>query len=101
MFTDLQILNLASELNHILWTNDTPKVPEKAMEALAHAAMEVSTTERNMQCAAHMVVCGGLMNRLAEIIRREKDTPWGIEASNVLSGLQDKAQASSQPSQNK
>jgi len=65
MLNDTQNVALAAELNHLLWTNDPPEItPDVAACLRDDPGMEFSGV--NMQCAAHSVVCAGLMLRLSE-----------------------------------
>lgn len=60
-----QVLSLARELNHLLWTEDPPDVPkEVATAAATHPDFEILGT--NMECVAHAMVCAGIFLRKGE-----------------------------------
>ena len=61
--SDSQVIVLAAELNHILWTTDTPQLdPEIAVTCGA----DVQLIGGNFQCVAHSVVCAALLLRRGE-----------------------------------
>ncbi len=57
MFTDSQILALTRELNHLLWTPDTPQ------PGLADGFDRVDLVGGNMHCVDHALVCAALLAR--------------------------------------
>jgi hypothetical protein len=61
--SDEQILALSEELNHLLWTNDIPEFPPDMQATIARAQGQISVPEKNMQCAAHAIVCAAFMCR--------------------------------------
>jgi len=64
MFSDPQIVALASELNHLLWTTRTPEEFEQVEKK--DGLDRSSIPDRNMQCAAHAGVCAALMHEAGE-----------------------------------
>jgi hypothetical protein len=67
MLTDSQVLMLARELNHLLWTDDAPIIPSDVATIICHdPGVEIS--RKNMQCVAHTVVCAGLLLRCGESV---------------------------------
>jgi hypothetical protein len=60
-----QVVILARELNHLLWTEDAPEIPaEVAAATISEPHLEILGT--NMQCVAHAVVCAGIFLRQGE-----------------------------------
>jgi hypothetical protein len=60
-----QVIHVASELNHLLWTNDPPPIPDE----VAHFEYDVPPI--NMQCTSHSIVCAMLLSRRgAEVTSR-------------------------------
>ena len=65
--SDSQVIALASELNHLLWTDDAPEVaPDIAKVMRDDPMMELSRL--NMHCQAHSAVCAGLMLRRGDTV---------------------------------
>ena len=64
---DLQVIALASELNHLLWTDEPPEMtPDIARVMRDDPTMELSRL--NMHCQAHSAVCAGLMLRRGDTV---------------------------------
>jgi hypothetical protein len=68
VLTDAQVLALCSELNHILWTEDTPVLGSEISRPFSQHEKFVHQPKGNMQCGAHTVVCAGLMLRQGESV---------------------------------
>ena len=66
VFTEAQALALCPELNHILWTEDTPDLGAEISESFGQVKNFVYQPKGNMQCCAHACVCAGLMWRQGE-----------------------------------
>jgi hypothetical protein len=64
MFSDPQIVALASELNHLLWTTRTPEELEQIekRDGLDRSLLP----NRDLQCGAHADVCAAIMHRAGE-----------------------------------
>jgi hypothetical protein len=86
--TDKEVLTLSEEVNHLLWTNDRPELPPDFQKLMEDAQTEILVPDKNMQCAAHAVVCAALMcqhNRQvvtragsAYIVDPKQPEPFGI-----------------------
>jgi hypothetical protein len=106
VFTEAQVLALCSELNHILWTEDTPDFGTEISKSFPQGEKFVYQPKGNMQCCAHACVCAGLMWRQGEKVttragsalvvfpeQRKHDSPffiakhWWITTSNGLLDL--------------
>jgi hypothetical protein len=67
MLSDSQVLTLATELNHLLWSDDPPQMTPDVAEVMRNDPMfELSRV--NMHCVAHSAVCAGLMLRMGETV---------------------------------
>lgn len=64
---DAQVVALAAELNHLLWTDEPPKItPDVAKVMETDPTFNLSRV--NMNCVAHAAVCAGLMLRMGETV---------------------------------
>jgi hypothetical protein len=65
VLTYAQVLALADELNHLLWTDDPPQItPDIA--AIIRDDPNFQFSRLNMNCQAHSAVCAALMLRMGE-----------------------------------
>jgi hypothetical protein len=62
---DSQIIELAAELNSILWTPDSPRLDSRLAPAF-RGVDEIQLIGGNMQCTAHSYVCAGIFLRRGE-----------------------------------
>ena len=106
MLTDSQVLALCSELNHLLWTDDSPELDPTVLETIRKEKIPFIQPKGNMQCSLHAAICAGLMWRQGEKVttrggsvlivypeQHKHDSPhfitkhWWITTSNGLFDL--------------
>ena len=68
-----QAVLLASELNHLLWTDDPAPIPHD----VAHHDFDVPPI--NMQCVSHSLVCAILLARRGAHVTTRAGSAWVVE----------------------
>ncbi|MGV3774926.1 MAG: hypothetical protein ACO1QB_18655 [Verrucomicrobiales bacterium] len=71
--TSDQILLLAAELNHVLWTPDSPAIPTQLI------GLPINLPEGNMQCIAHVVVCSAILKARGATVTSRAGAAYAVE----------------------
>jgi hypothetical protein len=60
MLSDENAIALSTELNSLLWTEDTPPVDGSTIDAIQETGGKITQPCGNMQCTAHSLICAAL-----------------------------------------
>lgn len=73
--TPQEASTVAAELNHLLWTEDTPDISDMVPE---HIAKHADVPAGNMQCKAHSFICGAIFARRGATVTTRGGIAWAV-----------------------